>query len=116
MAVSGRNVARARLDLQRDLARAGDLLDASHASLRDDYEVSSPELDAMSAVARAHPACYGARMMGGGFGGSTIALVRADAVGQFIEDAAVGYRAQTGIAPELYVCSAAPGSSVERVG
>ncbi|EWT02354.1 hypothetical protein N865_06140 [Intrasporangium oryzae NRRL B-24470] len=62
-----------------DLAAVGRLFDASHASLRDDYEVSCPELDVATATARAHGA-LGARMTGGGFGGSCIAIVPADAV------------------------------------
>ncbi|MDR2379041.1 MAG: galactokinase, partial [Bifidobacteriaceae bacterium] len=59
-----------------DLAATGPLLDASHTSLRDDYEVSAPELDLAVAAARAAGA-LGARMTGGGFGGSAIALVPA---------------------------------------
>lgn len=62
-----------------DLSEVGRLFDASHASLRDDYEVSCPELDLATATARAHGA-LGARMTGGGFGGSCIAIVPADAV------------------------------------
>jgi len=57
----------------------GTLLNASHASLRDDYDVSCTELDLVAEAAQAHPACFGARMMGGGFGGAVLALVAADA-------------------------------------
>jgi galactokinase len=63
-----------------DLERFGGLMLASHASLRDDYEVSCPELDALVEIARAVPRVYGARMTGGGFGGCAIALARASAV------------------------------------
>jgi galactokinase len=73
-------------------------------------------MDAMCEIARAHPACYGARMMGGGFGGSAVGLVRADEVNGFIRDVAASYEARTGIAPEMYVGTAAPGSTVERIG
>ncbi|HVQ30438.1 MAG TPA: galactokinase, partial [Vicinamibacteria bacterium] len=59
-----------------DLETAGRLMDDSHASLRDLYEVSSPELDVMTELARAHPACHGARLTGAGFGGCAVALVR----------------------------------------
>jgi galactokinase len=62
------------------LNRVAETLDASHESLRDDYEVSSPELDLAVAAAR-DAGAHGARMTGGGFGGSTIALVEADAAG-----------------------------------
>jgi galactokinase len=95
-----------------DLAEAGRLLNASHASLRDDFEVSCRELDVMSALAREHPACYGARMMGGGFGGSAVGLVRAEAVGAFVEAVAADYEAATGLAPQMTICQATAGSSV----
>ena len=67
-----------------DVASLGKLMDQSHASLRDDYEVSSESLDAMVACAAAHPACYGARMTGAGFGGCAVAIVRADAADDFV--------------------------------
>jgi len=57
-----------------DVARLGQLLDSSHASLRDDLGVSTPGLDAMTAAARAVPGCFGARLVGAGFGGSALAL------------------------------------------
>ena len=59
-----------------DLEAVGTLLDASHASLRDDYEVSSPELDLLVEIARAQPAVLGARLTGAGFGGSIVAIAR----------------------------------------
>jgi galactokinase len=62
-----------------DLAEVGRLFDASHASMRDDYEISCEELDLATETARAHGA-LGARMTGGGFGGSSIAIVPAPAV------------------------------------
>ena len=61
-----------------DLEGVGGLLDASHASLRDDYEVSSPELDLLVAIAQAQPEVLGARLTGAGFGGSIVALARRD--------------------------------------
>lgn len=64
----------------RDLAGLGELLNASHASLRDDYQVSCPELDALADLCRRHPGVYGARMMGGGFGGCVLALAQPEAV------------------------------------
>ena len=62
---------------QGDLATVGQLMDASHASLRDDYEVSSPALDAMVTAMRRAPGVYGARLTGAGFGGCAVALVAA---------------------------------------
>jgi len=61
-----------------DAVTAGHLLDASHASLRDDFEVSIPEIDALVAVAQAHPDVFGARLTGGGFGGSIVALAHVE--------------------------------------
>jgi galactokinase len=58
-----------------DAAEAGKLLDAGHASLRDDYEVSCAELDLMADLCRKRRGCRGARMVGGGFGGAVLALV-----------------------------------------
>jgi galactokinase len=66
-----------------DLSEAGRLMDASHASLRDLYDVSSPALDAIVEIARAHPACFGARLTGAGFGGCAVALVASSGVEEF---------------------------------
>ncbi len=77
-----------------DLETAGRLMDESHASLRDLYEVSSPELDLITELARAHPACYGARLTGAGFGGCAVALVRTSAAADFAAEVAAAYRAR----------------------
>lgn len=76
-----------------DFATAGRLMNDSHAGLRDLYEVSSPELDLVTEQARAHPACFGARMTGGGFGGCAIALVRQTAAHDFARHMASSARA-----------------------
>jgi galactokinase len=93
-----------------DVERLGALLDASHASLRDDYEVSSPALDAMQVAARAAPGCLGARMTGGGFGGCAVALVRADHVRSFIDATAAAFHAATGLHATAYPSHAAGGA------
>lgn len=77
-----------------DLAAAGRLMNESHASLRDQYQVSSPELDALTDSARAHPACFGARMTGAGFGGCAIALVRREGAEAFLQAAESSYRSR----------------------
>jgi galactokinase len=64
--------------LNADAERFGQLMNASHASLRDDYEVSHPQVDALVALLQEHPQVYGARMTGAGFGGALVALVQAD--------------------------------------
>jgi galactokinase len=92
--------------------RFGQLMDASHASLRDDYEVSSRELNIMVEQARCVPGCLGARMTGAGFGGVTVNLVRDEAVASFVESVAAGYEAETGLEPEITVSKAAPGAGI----
>lgn len=96
-----------------DLATFGDLMNASHRSLRDDYEVSCAELDLMVELANQVPGVYGSRMTGGGFGGCTVNLVAASHVDRFRESVAGGYARVTGREPEIYVCTAAQGA--ERV-
>ncbi len=97
---------------QRDAVGLGRLMDASHASLRDDFEVSSPNLNVMVAAARRHAACYGARMTGAGFGGCAVALVRAGSAGDFAADVAADYQAETSIEPNVYICEATDGAAV----
>jgi len=99
-----------------DAAEVGRLMDESHASLRDDFEVSRMELDAIVELAREHAGCHGARMTGAGFGGCAVALVDAGAADAFARDVAAAYRAKVGLEAKVYVCSASPGASVERVG
>jgi galactokinase len=95
-----------------DTARLKTLLAASHFSLRDDYEVSCPELDVLVDVALAHPACHGARLTGAGFGGSTVNLVDAGAVASFSESLAAGYRDRAGRAAEILVFEASAGAQM----
>jgi len=95
-----------------DLAEAGRLMDASHASLRDDYEVSSAALDAMVDAMRSASGCIGARLTGAGFGGCAIALVEPgseQAVGDAIFDL---YPKATNIWPEIYTSRPGPGAHV----
>src|SRR6185437_14252890 len=81
---------------------AGALMNESHESLRDDYEVSCAELDAMVSIARDCEGVYGARMTGGGFGGCTLNLVERSAVGAFRRRVTHEYGRQMGIVPEIY--------------
>jgi galactokinase len=93
-----------------DAARFGQYMYESHGSLRDDYEVSCEELDLLVELASRTTGIYGARMTGGGFGGCTINLVRADAVSAFQTRITEDYKAATGRVPAVYVCSAAQGA------
>jgi galactokinase len=95
-----------------DLRSFGRLMNASHDSLRDLYEVSCPEIDELVNLARAVPGVLGARITGGGFGGCTVNLVNMDSYQEFTERVAVGYRKKTGIEPRFYTSTAAAGASV----
>ncbi len=94
------------------VADFGALMNACHASLRDLYAVSGPELDAMAAAAQALPGCYGARLTGAGFGGCTVNLVATEAVSAFVPALAAAYKDATGLTAEIYVCQAAAGAGV----
>lgn len=97
--------------IDSDLETFGELMKESHASLRDDYEVSCKELDVMADLANNFSGCYGARMTGGGFGGCTINLVLSAQVEEFAIHMREGYQGATGIAPEIYSCAAVDGAS-----
>ncbi len=88
----------------------GKLMDASHRSLRDDYEVSCPELDLMMSLAMQLEGVHGARMTGAGFGGCTVNMVDADLAAQFQSRVAAAYFAETGRRPEIYICEASDGA------
>lgn len=93
-----------------DLRLFGELMGQSHASLRDDFEVSCEELDTLVELAGKNAGVYGARMTGGGFGGCTINLVQESHVESFRTNIAAGYEKATERAPEIYVSSAADGA------
>jgi len=97
---------------RNDLDALGRLMDESHASLRDDFEVSSDALNTMVRCARQHPACYGARMTGAGFGGCAVAVIDAQAAEDFSAATAAAYKAETGLEPAVYVCQASDGASL----
>jgi len=93
-----------------NLIRIGELMYLSHESLDRDYEVSCEELNIMVEVASKLNGVVGARMTGGGFGGCTVNLVQTEAVCEFREQIISRYQARTGLAPLVYVCSAAEGA------
>ena len=98
-----------------DTAALGALLNESHASLRDLYEVTGKELDALAAAAQSHPACLGSRMTGGGFGGCTISVVKADAAEDFKKWVAERYTKAVGYAATFYDTDIADGIVVEPI-
>lgn len=97
---------------RNDSAAFGALMNESHASLRDDLQVSCAELDALVDIARAQAGCWGARLTGAGFGGCVVSLVSDQAVPQFIEEVTRAYRARGGVAPYVYACRAAQGAKL----
>jgi galactokinase len=87
---------------RRDPLALGPLLNASHTSLRDDYEVSCLELDGLVTLANGHPSAIGARMMGGGFGGCVLILAEVEGIDDLEDHLRRGYLAQFHATPELY--------------
>jgi galactokinase len=85
-----------------DHARAGRRFSESHASLRDLYEVSSPELDALVETAESVPGVLGSRLTGAGFGGCTVTLVRRDAIGVLTNAVEERYASRTGLTPQVF--------------
>jgi len=96
-----------------DVARFGRLLSASHDSLRDDYEVSGPELDLLVRIARGTDGVLGSRLTGAGFGGCTVSLVAPDAVDGLRDAVLARYPEETGLEPRIWVSPAADGAAVE---
>lgn len=93
-----------------DTEKMGRILNEGHASLRDDYEVTGPELDAITKRAREHPNCVGARMTGAGFGGCAIALVEKEAVDSFTSFVGEPYFKDTGLVAGFFVSELAGGT------
>ncbi len=98
-----------------DAAAVGRLMDESHASLRDLFEVSSPALDQIVAAARSAPGCHGARMTGGGFAGCGVALVAEPRVDSFLAATAEAYQRSSGLRARLHLAPPAAGASIDRV-
>lgn len=92
-----------------DLERCGMLMDQSHVSMRDDYEISCTEIDILVEIARRQQGCLGSRMTGGGFGGCTVSLVETDAVASFIASVGAEYQKATGLTSEIFACSPTEG-------
>ena len=95
-----------------NLDRVGELMIASHISLRDDFEVSSEALDLIAECARKAQGCYGARMTGAGFGGCAMALVNTKSIDAFVEQLLKDYTEASDRKAHLYVCSPSDGASV----
>ena len=99
-----------------DPTTLGKLMNASHNSMRDDFEVSRTEMDQMVTIAQSQPGCFGARMTGGGFGGCAVALVADEHLESFQKEVAKLYRQQTNLEPRIYIARAVNGTSFEKLG
>ena len=95
-----------------DPAALGKLFNESHASLRDDFEVTNDALNWIVESAQARTECFGARMTGAGFGGCAVALVRRESAGEFADAVGAEYQSRAGMEAKVYVCQASEGASV----
>lgn len=93
-----------------DVKRFGELMNASHVSLRDDYEVTGPELDTLAELAWRQEGVLGSRMTGGGFAGCTVSIVRDEAIPAFEKNVAAAYTEKIGYAPSFYVANISDGA------
>ena len=98
-----RTLAAAELLEAGDLEGFGRLMAESHASMRDDFEISCPEMDILVDLALAQEGVYGSRMTGGGFGGCSVSVVSSDAAEDFMAKVGEGYKAKVGYAPTFYL-------------
>ena len=93
-----------------DIVKFGQLMNQSHFSLRDDYEVTGPQLDALAEAAWKIDGVLGSRMTGGGFGGCTVSLVREEAIPAFIEKVGAEYTEKTGLTADFYIAEIGDGA------
>jgi len=96
--------------LHGDVERFGALMVAAHVSVRDDFAASCEEVDVLVAIAMRQAECFGARITGGGFGGCTVNVVRADAAEKFVATLLGEYAATTGIEADCFVCAPSDGA------
>lgn len=99
----------------KDIKKLGQLLNESHKSLKELYEVTGKELDTLAELAQEHEACLGSRMTGGGFGGCTISIVKNDSIDDFKNYVLKNYKERIGFDAECYDASIADGITVEKL-
>jgi galactokinase len=97
-----------------NVKRLGELFNASHASLRDDFEVTNEALNQIVECAQEQSSCYGARMTGAGFGGCAVALVQEEKSQEFAKAVSAAYRQKSGLDASVYVCKASEGASIVK--
>jgi galactokinase len=101
-----------RLNLTAEIGR---LLSEAHASARDDYRISCPEIEVLIQAARTVDGCAGARLTGAGWGGCIVAVVHSDAVSEFETHVQAHYQAETGRTAAIFPCQAGPGAGLVKV-
>jgi galactokinase len=111
---NARTLAAADAMMHGDAPTLGTLMNESHRSLRDDFEVSSTALDTIVDIAWAEPGCVGARMTGAGFGGCAVALVDRSQSSDFVATIAAKYQASMNLEPKIYVTEARAGAEVVK--
>jgi galactokinase len=107
---NGRVLAAREALLRGDVVEFGRLMVEAHASMRDDFAASCVEVDTLVEIATKQAECFGARITGGGFGGCTVNVVRAESAEHFAETLKREYAAKTGIAAECFVCAPSDGA------
>ena len=95
-----------------DFAACGKAMNASHASMRDDFEITCPEIDFLVGLAQGQAGVYGSRMTGGGFGGCTVSLIEASAVERVSKLIIEGYPVGAGREADVFVCSPSDGAGL----
>jgi galactokinase len=100
---------------RNNLISMGKLLNESHVSLRDDFEVSSEALNLLVDLANLRPNCYGARMTGAGFGGCALAMVKKGNEESFIQEVTAAYKKITGICPNLFTIQSVNGANSQKL-
>ena len=104
------NAAKAMQNADAELM--GQLMNESHTSMHEDFEITNNELHIMATIAQEQEGCFGARMTGGGFGGCAVALVHAEKVDGFVTAVSTAYEAATNLKPNIYVCRASAGAAI----
>ncbi len=95
-----------------DVVEMGQLMNDSHISMRDDFEITNNELNIMAHLAQTQPGCFGARMTGGGFGGCAVALVEKSITPSFVDQVTASYQEKTGLQPHVFICRPTNGAEL----
>ena len=98
--------------LAGNVVEMGQLMNASHVSMRDDFEITNDELNIMVHLAQTQPGCFGARMTGGGFGGCAVALVKNAFAPSFVVEVTQTYQEKTGLQPHVFICHSTNGAEL----